>query len=34
MDLLNKRIVTEITRKEVQRYMVGPNMRQPILDRI
>jgi len=34
MDLLNKRIKTEITRKEVKRNMVGPHMRQPIQDRI
>ena len=34
MDLLNKRIETEIRKKEVQRNMVGPRMRQPILDHI
>ena len=34
MDLLNKRLEKEITKKEVQRNMVGPHMRQPIYDRI
>jgi hypothetical protein len=34
MDLMIKRIETEITKKKVQRDMVGPHMRQPIYDRI
>jgi hypothetical protein len=34
MDLMIKRMETEITKKKVQRDMVGPHMRQPIYDRI
>ena len=34
MDLMIKRIETEITKKKVQRDMVGPHRWQPIYDRI